>query len=74
VQGASIALLVILGGDFVFVPHYGIFAAAIVSTAGYTINFIYLFFILQKEHPVSISTYWTLNKEDIIWLRSIIHK
>ena len=74
VQGASIALLMILGGDFIFVPHYGIFAAAIVSTAGYTINFIYLFFILQKEHPVSISTYWDLNKEDIIWLKSIIHK
>lgn len=73
-QGAGLALLVILAGDFIFVPRYGIFAAAIVSTAGYAVNFIYLFFILRKEHPGSISNYWNLNKEDIIWLRSIIYK
>ncbi|HEX8279502.1 MAG TPA: polysaccharide biosynthesis C-terminal domain-containing protein [Segetibacter sp.] len=74
VQGAGLALLVILAGDLIFIPQFGIFAAAIASTAGYAVNFIYLFSILQKEHPVSISKYWNLNKEDIIWLRSIIHK
>lgn len=74
VQGASLALLVILAGDFIFIPQYGIFAAAIVSTAGYTVNFMYSFFILQKEHPVSISKYLSLNKKDIISLRSLIDK
>lgn len=74
VQGASLALIVILAGDFVFIPHYGIFAAALVSTAGYTINFMYSFLILQKEHPVSISKYWNINKEDIRWLKNIIQK
>lgn len=74
VQGAILALLVILAGDVLFIPRFGIFAAAIVSTAGYTVNFMYSFFILQKEHPVSVSGYWRLNKEDIIWLKSIIQK
>lgn len=73
-QGASLALLVILAGDFVFIPRYGIFAAAMVSTVGYTVNFIYSFFILQKEHPVSFSKYWSINKEDIQWLKSTIQK
>lgn len=74
VQGASIALLVILAGDIFFIPRYGIFAAAIVSTAGYTVNFMYSFFILQKEHPVSFDEYWSINKEDIQWLKNIIQK
>ncbi|WP_169337696.1 lipopolysaccharide biosynthesis protein [Segetibacter koreensis] len=74
VQGASVALLVILTGDILFIPHYGIFAAAIVSTAGYTINFLYSFFILQKEHTVSFGQYWSINKEDIQWLKNIIQK
>ena len=74
VQGASIALLVILAGDVLFIPRYGIFAAAIVSTAGYTVNFLYSFFILQKEYPVSFAKYWSINKEDIQWAKSIIQK
>jgi O-antigen/teichoic acid export membrane protein len=72
VQGASIALFVILVGDLVFIPDYGIFAAAMVSTVGYIINFTFSFFILQKEHPVSFTGYWSINKEDIQWLKSII--
>jgi O-antigen/teichoic acid export membrane protein len=74
VQGASVALFVILAGDFLFIPHYGIIAAAIVSTAGYTVNFMYSFFTLQKEYSVSIRQYLCINKEDIIWLKGIIRK
>ena len=48
VQGAVVALLVILAGDFLFIPHYGIAAAALVSTVGYSVNFIYSFLIFRK--------------------------
>lgn len=73
-QGATIALIVILAGDILFIPRYGIFAAAIVSTIGYTTNFLYSFYTLQKEHPVSFSDYLSINKDDIEWLINIIHK
>lgn len=73
-QGAGLALIVILAGDFFFIPTYKITAAALVSTAGYTVNFMYSYFMLKKEHPVSISHYFNINKEDILWLKSIIHK
>lgn len=73
-QGAAIALVVILAGDFLFIPRYGIIAAAIVSTAGYTVNFMYSFFILGREHPISLRQYVSINKEDIIWLKAIIRK
>jgi O-antigen/teichoic acid export membrane protein len=48
VQGAVVALLVILAGDFLFIPRYGIPAAALVSTVGYSVNFIYSFAIFRK--------------------------
>jgi O-antigen/teichoic acid export membrane protein len=72
VMGAAIALLVIVAGDVIFIPAYGIKGAAAVSSAGYFVNFFYSFFHMKKEHPVSIKQYLPLNKVDIQWLRSII--
>lgn len=72
VMGAVSALLVILVGDYLFIPRYGILAAAVVSSIGYFVNFIYSFIIFKKEHPVSFKEYWTINLKDIQWLKSII--
>jgi len=74
IQGATAALLVILVGDVLFIPKGGIVAAAIVSTLGYFVNFLYSFIILQHEHPVSINQYWAINKDDIRWLRSFTQR
>ncbi len=72
VQGAAIALIFILAGDIVFIPLYGIKAAAIVSSVGYLVNFLYSFVNMRKEHAVSLKEYWYVNKDDIQWLRSIL--
>jgi O-antigen/teichoic acid export membrane protein len=74
VQGAALALLFILIADYIFIPKFGMFAAALISTAGYALNFMYSFVILQREHEVSLSEYWRINKADIKWLKSITNK
>jgi O-antigen/teichoic acid export membrane protein len=74
VQGAAAALIVILIGDMLFIPKGGIIAAAIVSTVGYFVNFLYSFLILQHEHPVSLNQYWAINKDDIRWLKSFTQR
>lgn len=74
ITGAAIGLLVILAGDFLFIKKYGIAAAAIVSTVGYIANFMYAFFNMKKEHPISITEYWMINKEDIKWLRATLQR
>jgi O-antigen/teichoic acid export membrane protein len=74
VEGAALALIIILAGDTLLIPRYGIFAAASVSTAGYVVNFMYSFFILQKEHSVSFFDYLRINKGDIQWLISIARR
>ncbi|MBA4140232.1 MAG: oligosaccharide flippase family protein [Segetibacter sp.] len=72
VQGAFIALIVILTGDFLLIPKGGIIAAALVSTLGYLVNFLYSFLMLKNEQTVSIFQYFNINKDDIRWLRSFI--
>jgi O-antigen/teichoic acid export membrane protein len=74
VQGAVLGLIVILAGDFIFIPKFGINAAALVSTVGYTVNFLYSFFYMKREHSVSIKEYWNINKEDIKWLQATIKR
>ncbi len=72
VQGAFIALIVILTGDFLLIPKGGIIAAALVSTLGYLVNFLYSFLMLKSEQTVSIFQYFNINKDDIRWLKSFI--
>jgi O-antigen/teichoic acid export membrane protein len=74
VTGAALALLVIFIADYVFIPAYGILAAAMISTTGYLLNFMYSFYSLQKEHSISLSQYWRINKDDMIWLKGIIRR
>ncbi len=74
IKGAALGLLVIILGDFLFIKKYGIQAAAVVSTLGYFVNFLYSFHNMKKEHQVSITEYWMLNKEDIKWLRATIQR
>lgn len=72
IQGAFIALIVILTGDFLLIPKGGIIAAAMVSTLGYLVNFLYSFLILKSEQTVSIFQYFNINKDDIRWLKSFM--
>lgn len=72
VQGALISLLFILLMDYLFIPAYGIIAAATISSVGYIINFMFSFKHLQKEHPVSIEQYWKISKDDLSWLKTLI--
>ncbi len=72
VQGASVALFFILLGDWLFIPRFGMEAAALVSSVGYIVNFLYSFYFLKQEHPVRFSQYWRITKDDIRWAKSLL--
>lgn len=74
VQGAVVALVFIFIGDIIFIPRGGIVAAAIVSSVGYFVNFLYSFLMLQREHEVSLSHYISFKKDDVQWLRNFIER
>ena len=71
IQGAILALLIILIGDLLFIPRGGIVAAAAVSSAGYFANFLYSLTMLRSEHLVSLDRYLRIDKGDIRWLKKV---
>ncbi|TDH28042.1 hypothetical protein EXU57_06145 [Segetibacter sp. 3557_3] len=70
-KGAVLALVLILVLDVIFIPKHGIIAAAMISSAGYMVNFLYSFVHMRKEHGIAFKDYWTIKKGDIQWLRSL---
>lgn len=74
IHGAIFALVVIFTCDIIFIPKGGIVAAAIISSIGYFVNFLYAFIILQREHVVSFNYYFSFNKDDIKWLKTFIQR
>jgi O-antigen/teichoic acid export membrane protein len=72
VNGAILALVVMIIGDFLFVPHFGIIAAAIVSTVSYTVNLGYSLYFFNKDHDIHIIDFFRWRKEDYGWLKALI--
>jgi O-antigen/teichoic acid export membrane protein len=62
--GATIGLAVIIAGDWLFIPKYGIPAAALVSTAGYMSYLLFLLFVFKKEHSILLGNMLIPQKED----------
>ncbi|MEP7106703.1 MAG: polysaccharide biosynthesis C-terminal domain-containing protein [Ferruginibacter sp.] len=68
INGALIALIFVVLGDYIFIPKYGINAAAFVSSIGY---FVYLLFVLRifvKEYNVSLTSFFIIRTSDFIYL------
>ena len=66
IKGSLLALVVILTGDLIFIPKYGIYAAALVSSAGYMVFQGYVFTSFAKEFNSSLKKLFTLNRREIL--------
>lgn len=51
IKATIIAIIVMLVADFILIPRFGIYGAAIGSSLGYSLYFIYLLLIFKKNHP-----------------------
>ena len=65
VTGTGIALVVVIIGDYLFVPRYGIVAAAAVSTVGYTVNLLYILYVFYKDYSINLYDFFTGAKKTI---------
>ncbi len=74
VKGASLALLVVIVGDVIFIPKYGIYAAAIVSAVAYLINLFYALWYFYKDVHFTFKDLLMFSKADLIWIRNIFFK
>jgi len=69
VIGASAALLFVVVCNSIFTNKYGIAAAAIISSIGYTINLgycVYAFFKLETDYSMKDFFNWTISDYQLI--------
>jgi O-antigen/teichoic acid export membrane protein len=64
ITGSVYALVVILAGDIIFIPKYGIDAAALVSSLGYIVYQVYIIAVFKKEYPCSVADFFIFRWSD----------
>lgn len=74
VIGASIALVIVIVGDYFLVPVYGIVAAASVSTIAYMANLAFSLRQFKMDYNISIAHFFIWQKADLSWLKKFISK
>jgi len=72
VIGGVFALIVVVIGNIIFIPLWGINAAAAVSTVGYTVNLLYSLYHFFKDHQFSLSVLYLFNKADWYWVKNML--
>jgi O-antigen/teichoic acid export membrane protein len=77
ITGSVYALIVILIGDLIFIPKYGINAAALVSSLGYIVYQVYIIAVFKKEFSCAVADFFIFRLSD--WERikysiSVSHK
>lgn len=70
--GCILALIVVVAGNLLFVPLYGINAAAAVSSIGYIVFQAYVLYDFKKEYSVKLSSFFIFRLEDINQLKKIM--
>lgn len=72
VIGGLLALVTVIIGYYFFIPIKGVYAAAIVSTIGYTVNLVYALFIFCKDYQLGIKDIFSFSITDWIWVKNML--
>jgi len=72
ITGSVYALIVILIGDLVFIPQYGIEAAAMVSSIGYLVYQVYIIAVFKKEYKIAVADFFIFRSADLEKIKNSI--
>ncbi len=64
ITGSLFALIVIVIGDIIFIPRFGINAAALVSSLGYIVYQGYIITVFKKEYNIPVSDFFIFKASD----------
>ncbi len=71
-EGSIIALVLIATGDALFIPQYGIVAAAAVSTVGYTVYYLYVLLRFRSHFQTSVRGFFYPKHADLVLIKKWI--
>ncbi|MEI2710633.1 MAG: polysaccharide biosynthesis C-terminal domain-containing protein [Chitinophagaceae bacterium] len=72
VKGAALALIVVVIGDIIFIPKYGIYAAAFVSAIAYLVNLSYALWHFFKDYQLTFFQLFSFSKQDWFWVKNML--
>lgn len=70
--GCLLALILVIAGNLLFVPKYGINAAAAVSSIGYIVYQVYLLYDFKKDHDTKLSSFFFFKFGDVKALKKLL--
>ena len=70
-QGVVLSLVIILAGNYLFIPQYGIYAASLVSTVGYLTYALFMLVNFKKHAACSWQELLLARKNDWAGLASV---
>lgn len=74
IKGSFLALVVILAGDLLFIPEYGISAAAAVSSMGYITFQVYVLKTFKKGNPIQYNHFFKFHISDYVLLAKVANQ
>ena len=72
ITGSVYALAVIIAGDIIFIPKYGIQAAAIISSLGYIVYQVYIIAVFKKEYQIAVADFFIFRYSDLQKIKNSI--
>jgi O-antigen/teichoic acid export membrane protein len=72
VKGAALALIVVVIGDVIFIPTYGIYAAALVSAVAYLVNLSYALWHFFRDYKLTFLQLFSFSKQDWFWAKNML--
>ncbi len=72
VKGALLGLIVIIVLDVIYIKHYGIIAAAIISSIGYAVAMLYAIICFHKLHAIKWQQLLVVRISDFKWIPNLI--
>ncbi len=70
--GCILALVFVVAGNWLFVPKYGINAAACVSSAGYMIYVAYILYDFKKDNDFTLRSFFVFRLQDISDIKRLL--
>lgn len=74
IYGTLFALAVLIAGDSIFIPRYGIYAAALVSSISYIVYQVYVLMVFKKEYGTPVSDFFIPRRSDWATLKQVISR
>lgn len=73
-KGSLLALVTIACGDVLFIPKYGINAAAAISSLGYIVYHIYVLRVFIKEYKTPVQSFFIFRYSDLLSMKRSVSK